>query len=143
MLYLWAKWLHIVAVISWMAGILYLYRLLIYLVERGSNPEVKSLLVLMARRLGRYITVPAMVITYVAGLGMVALNPEIAKGGWFGAKFLLVLLLTHFTVKALVLTGRYEKGLPNLPDSKRLRIYNEVPTVLMLVIVYLVLFKPF
>jgi len=141
--YLWFKWLHIVSVISWMAGILYLYRLLIYLAERGSQPEIKSLLVLMARRLFKYITVPAMVVSYLAGLAMVGLMPEIAKGGWFGAKFLLVLGLTHFTVKAGLLIGRFEKGVPNLPTSKRLRILNEVPTVLMLVIVWLVVFKAF
>ncbi|MBM4252565.1 MAG: TIGR00701 family protein [Deltaproteobacteria bacterium] len=142
-MYLWLKWLHVVSVISWMAGILYLYRLLIYLAERGSNGEIKDLLVLMARRLFKYITVPAAVVSYVAGLGMVAVMPEIAKGHWFGAKFILVLALTHFTVKAGLLVGRFEKGAANLPTSKKLRWLNEAPTVLMLVIVYLVLFKPF
>ncbi|MEN9835810.1 MAG: hypothetical protein RL011_2003 [Pseudomonadota bacterium] len=142
-MYLWLKWLHVVSVISWMAGILYLYRLLIYLAERGSNGEIKDLLVLMARRLFKYITIPAAVVSYVAGLGMVAVLPEIAKGHWFGAKFILVLALTHFTVKAGLLIGRFEKGAENLPTSKKLRWLNEAPTVLMLVIVYLVLFKPF
>ena len=142
-MYLWLKWLHVVSVISWMAGILYLYRLLIYLAERGANSEIKDLLVLMARRLFKYITIPAAVVSYVAGLGMVAVMPEIAKGHWFGAKFILVLALTHFTVKAGLLIGRFENGVENLPTSKRLRVLNEAPTVLMLLIVWLVLFKPF
>lgn len=142
-MYLWLKWLHVVSVISWMAGILYLYRLLIYLAERGANADIKGLLVLMARRLFKYITVPAAAVSYIAGLGMVAVMPAIAKGHWFGLKFILVLALTHYTVKAGLLIGRFEKGADNLPSSKRLRVLNEVPTVLMLVIVWLVLFKPF
>ena len=142
-MYLWLKWLHVVSVISWMAGILYLYRLLIYLAERGANADIKGLLVLMARRLFKYITVPAAAVSYIAGLGMVAVMPAIAKGHWFGLKFILVLGLTHYTVKAGLLIGRFEKGADNLPSSKRLRVLNEVPTVLMLVIVWLVLFKPF
>jgi putative membrane protein len=141
--YLWLKWLHIVAVISWMAGILYLYRLLVYLAERGSDPSNKELLLLMARRLFKAITLPAMIVSYVAGLGMVGLVPALGHQPWFMAKFVLVLLMTHLTAKAGLLIGRFASGAPKLPTSKRLRWLNEAPTVLLLVIVYLVIFKPF
>ena len=143
MAYLWFKWLHIVAVISWMAGILYLYRLLVYLAERGANADIKALLVLMARRLYKVITLPAMILAYVGGLAMVGLVPTIGHERWFMVKFVLVLLMTHFTVKAGLLIGRFATDAPNLPHSKRLRWLNEVPTILMLIIVYLVVFKPF
>ena len=143
MLFLWIKWLHIVAVISWMAGILYLYRLLIYLAERGSQPDIHDLLVLMARRLLKYITIPAATVAVASGFGMVALMPSLAASGWFGAKFLLVLGLLHFTAKAGLTLKRFAAHDPKVPTAKTLRILNEMPTLLMLVIVYLVLFKPF
>ena len=81
MLYLGFRWLHFVAVISWMAGILYLYRLLIYQAERGGSPESSELLTLMARRLYRYITRPAMIVSFVGGLGMLSQRPEVARTG--------------------------------------------------------------
>lgn len=142
--YLFWKWLHIVAVISWMAGILYLYRLLIYHSELGrSQPSIHELLSLMERRLYRYITVPAMTVAVAAGLFMVGLAPQIGQTGWFGAKFILVLILILATLYAgkLHQAGSLDPG--RLPRSKALRYLNEVPTILMLAIVALVVFKPF
>ena len=142
--YLFWKWLHIVAVISWMAGILYLYRLLIYHSERGrSQPSIHELLSLMERRLYRYITVPAMTVAVVAGLFMVGLAPQIGQTGWFGAKFILVLILILATLYAgkLHKTAAMDPG--RLPHAKALRYLYEVPTILMLAIVALVVFKPF
>lgn len=142
--YLFWKWLHIVAVIAWMAGILYLYRLLIYHRERGlSQPSTHELLSLMEMRLYRYITVPAMLVAVTAGLAMVAIAPGMARTGWFGTKFALVLFLILATLYAgkLHRAGLAEPG--SLPASRTLRILNEVPTLLMLLIVGLVVFKPF
>lgn len=143
MLYLFFKWLHIVAVISWMAGLLYLYRLLIYLRERSGNRDNKELLAMMARRLLKVITIPAAVVTFVAGAGMLGLQPALAATGWFGVKFLCVLLMLHFTAKAGLLIGRIERGEGKVPTSKALRIMNEMPTLLLLIIVWMVVFKPF
>lgn len=142
--YMFWKWLHIVAVISWMAGILYLYRLLIYHRERGvTDKNIHELLSLMEFRLYRFITVPAMVVAVVAGLAMVAMAPTIGHTTWFASKFFLVLLL----ILATLFAGRVHKsGTVNptrLPASRTLRILNEVPTILMLIIVALVVFKPF
>lgn len=142
-MYLFFKWLHLVAVISWMAGILYLYRLLIYEAERGAKPEIHELLILMARRLYRYITVPAMVVSFVGGAGMLTLNPSLFLTGWLTIKLLCVLALALATRHAGVLVGQFDQRLPNLPTSKRLRLLNEVPTLLMLIIVGMAVFRPF
>jgi putative membrane protein len=143
MLYLFAKWLHIVAVISWMAGLLYLYRLLIYLAERGENKDNHALLCLMARRLYKVITIPAMIVAVLAGFSMVGMQPAIGASGWFMVKFVAVLGMLHFTVKGGRLVGRFEQRSPKVPTSRALRIMNEIPTILMLIIVAMVVFKPF
>ncbi len=142
--YLFWKWLHIVAVISWMAGILYLYRLLIYHSERGTKEHsVHELLSLMELRLYRYITIPAMIVAAFAGLFMVALVPDLGRAGWFGIKFALVLVLMLATFYAGKLQRDASIDPRRLPASRTLRLLNEVPTILMLAIVAFVVFKPF
>lgn len=144
MLYLSLKWLHFIGLISWMAGILYLYRLLVYQAERGENPEVGALLTLMSRRLLKFITTPAMVVTYCAGIGMIMVNIGVIKGtSWFYVKFLMLLGMSGMTGYAGALIKKFEKREGNLPSSKTLRILNEVPTVLLLIIVALAVFRPF
>ena len=137
------------AVISWMAGVLYLYRLFVYHTENLGKQEIHELLTVMETRLMKYITRPAMIVTWVAGLAMVFLIPQAAAGGWFGLKFILVLALTFSSekggayVKKLAKYGMSEDASQHIPSSKKFRILNEVPTVLMIVIVALVIFKPF
>ena len=143
-MYLWMKWLHIVAVISWMAGILYLYRLLIYHRERGvSSSEIHELLKLMEYRLYRYITIPAMIIAAIAGTLMIVLNGDLLIGGWLWAKLLFVAGLMASTLYAGSIVRQAAINPQTLPTSRFLRVANEVPTVLMLVIVGLVVFKAF
>ncbi|MEY4631381.1 MAG: protoporphyrinogen oxidase HemJ [Pseudomonadota bacterium] len=142
--YLFWKWLHIVAVIAWMAGILYLYRLFVYHSERGrTDRTVHDLMTLMEMRLYRYITIPAMLTAVTAGLAMVAVAPDLARTGWFTIKFLVVFGLIGATLYAgqIHKAGAAEPG--SLPPSRNLRILNEVPTLLMLIITALVVFKPF
>ena len=147
--FLLLKWLHIVAVISWMAGILYLYRLFVYHAENIGKKDIHDLLKVMEKRLMKFITRPAMIITWMAGLGMVYLVPSIAQGGWFVTKFLLVIGLTFVSEKAgtyikkFAVYGLEVGGAEKIPTAKMFRILNEVPTVLMLLIVGLVVFKPF
>jgi protoporphyrinogen IX oxidase len=144
MMYLWMKWLHIIAVISWMAGILYLYRLLIYHRERGVNSrEIHDLLSLMEYRLYTYITRPAMWVSFLAGVVMIWLNPLLLSGGWLHVKLTAVVLLMGATHAAGKLSRLASVKPDSLPSSKALRIANEVPTVLMLVIVGMVVFKAF
>jgi putative membrane protein len=149
MTFLFFKWLHIVAVISWMAGILYLYRLFVYHAENLGKAEIHNLLTVMESRLMKYITRPAMIVTWIAGFAMVFLNPSIAAGHWFSTKFILVFILTFSSekgggyVRKFAKHGMEQNASELLPSSKKFRIYNEVPTILMLIIVALVVFKPF
>lgn len=145
MMFFWVKWAHIVSVICWMAGILYLYRLLVYHTERGiKSVDNHALLTLMEQRLYRYITLPAMAGTWIAGIWMISLQPGLWTGGkWLHLKFGLVILLTGATHAAGAMMRKFQTENAVIPSGKKLRILNEVPTVLMLAIVWLVVFKPF
>ena len=134
--------LHVLAIISWMAGILYLYRLLIYASEnRKDHPKVEELLKTMSRRLLKAITIPAMVVSWMAGLWMSWLNPGLWHMPWFHTKFTCVILLTLSTLYAWKLVRAVQTG-DVLPQGKTLRFLNEVPTLLMIVIVIMVIIKP-
>lgn len=134
--------LHVIAIISWMAGILYLYRLLIYASEYGQKAgEVQDLLRIMSRKLLRIITIPAMIISWIAGLSMVALKPTLFSESWFIIKFVCVLGMSAFTMLAAKQTRFFQTGIP-LYKGKTLRYLNEGPTVLMIIIVCMVILKP-
>lgn len=144
MAYLWLKWLHIISVISWMAGVLYLFRIFVYHAGYGKKSDDNhELLKLMAYRLYNYITVPAMVFTWIAGLGMVSMNAGILSSGWFMTKFLLVILMTGVTLYGGTVATLFAVKSENTPSEKNMRIVNEIPTLLMFAIVWLVLFKYF
>ena len=141
-MYLSFKALHIIAVISWMAGILYLYRLFIYHTENQGDSSRTQLLSVMENRLYKYITVPAMLVSWFAALCMLSLNPALFKLGWFHAKLLLVIILTATTLYAWKIKQQLQQA--NFRHtSRQLRFLNEVPTLLMIVIVLLVVFRPF
>lgn len=137
--YLWTKTAHLVFVIAWMAGVFYLPRILVNIVEAGDAPTVRARLVLMGRRLYRFGHV---MFGLAVALGLVLWLHFGMSGGWLHAKLLLVaLLLAHFIV-----AGRWLKGADAgraLPSSRTLRWFNELPVVLLVAIVYLVLAKPF
>ena len=137
--YLWTKTAHLVFVFAWVAAGFYLPRLLVNLAEAGDEPSVRARLVLMGRRLYRFGHV-MFGLAVAAGLAL-WFGFGIA-GGWLHAKLLLVaLLLAHFIV-----AGRWLKGVNGgrpLPSAKALRLFNELPVLLLVGIVYLVLAKPF
>jgi putative membrane protein len=138
----WFLCLHLVAVISWMAGILYLYRLVIYHADEKEQ-VVRARFEVMERRLYRAITVPAMIAAYVAGAAMIALDPGYyARAHWFQGKLALVVLLTGSTIYAGRTVKRLRDGKPIL-RSRSYRVLNEVPTLLMIGIILLVILKPF
>ncbi len=142
--YLWIKALHVMAVISWMAGIFYLPRLFVYHVERAKGrTEREEIFQTMERKLIRGIMNPAMIVTWVCGLLMVWIGGRaIYAEPWFMIKFLLVCLMTGFhhwcslERKALA-RGNYRH------DGRYYRMMNEVPTLLMVGIVIIVIVKPF
>jgi len=140
-LYLWIKALHIIAVISWMAGLLYLPRLFIYHTDAPVGSVQSETFKVMEQRLIRLIMNPAMMITWVLGLYL-AWSVYGFSGGWLHAKIALVIALTvthvYFSRSAKAF-GRDENRRP----ARHWRLMNEVPTVLMIVIVILVVVKPF
>ncbi|MFW7381447.1 MAG: CopD family protein [Oligoflexus sp.] len=134
--------IHVIAIISWMAGILYLYRLLIYATEkRAEHEKIESLLQLMSFRLWKYITLPAMIIAWVAGLTMLFINTSLWSMIWMQIKLVSVVLLTASTIYAAYLVKIFNRG-QNLPAGKTLRFLNEVPTLFMVIIVVMVIVRP-
>ncbi|WP_395449131.1 protoporphyrinogen oxidase HemJ [Aminobacter sp. UC22_36] len=139
--YPWAKAIHIIAVISWMAGMLYLPRLFVYHAEAEKGSVQSETFKVMERRLLRAIINPAMIVTWVFGLWLAWKGFGFA-GGWLHAKLGAVLLLSgvHGYLSASVRRFAEDR---NEKPSRHWRIVNEIPTVLMIVIVILVVVKPF
>src|SRR5579871_2351725 len=135
------KSLHIVAVISWMAGVLYLYRLVVYHVAEREE-VVRARLAVMERRLWRAITLPAMVAAILFGGAMVALDPSLLRAHWLHSKLGLVALLVAATLYARRASRRLADGRA-VASERHFRVANEIPTLLMILIVLLVVFKPF
>ncbi len=140
-MYEWIKALHVIAVISWMAGMLYLPRLFVYHCEAEIGSKQSETFKVMERRLLKAIINPAMIVTWLAGLWLVW-QGHWYKAGWFHAKFALVLAMSavHGILSARVRDFAADK---NTRSQKFYRIINEIPTVLMIAIVILVIVKPF
>jgi protoporphyrinogen IX oxidase len=140
-MYEWIKALHIVAVIAWMAGMLYLPRLFVYHCETEAGSKQSETFKVMERRLLRVIINPAMIVTWLAGLYL-AFSGHWFSSGWLHAKLALVILLSgvHGFFSRCVKDFATDR---NTRSQKFYRIINEVPTVLMIVIVILVVVKPF
>ena len=140
--YLLFKSLHLIAVISWMAGLLYLPRIFVYHVENSKNQNTTSTFKTMERKLYFYIMTPAMILTWIFGLILISfLGFEVIFTLWIKLKLLLVVLLTlyHFYLAALLNDFKLNE---NTKSSKFFRIINEVPTILLILIVFIVVFKP-
>jgi len=145
-MYEWVKALHIIAVIAWMAGMLYLPRLFVYHCAAEKGSVQSETFKVMERRLLRAIINPAMIATFVFGLWLAWLGPD-SRYGWFASPWLwakIVLVLALSAVHGLL--TRWMKDFAadrNRHSQKFYRIINEVPTVLMILIVFLVVLKPF
>ena len=140
-MYEWIKALHIIAVIAWMAGMLYLPRLFVYHCEAEIGSKQSETFKVMERRLMRAIINPAMIVTWLAGLYL-AWSGHWFSSGWLHGKLALVILLSG--VHGFF--SRWRKDFEadrNTRSQKFFRIINEVPTVLMIGIVILVVVKPF
>jgi putative membrane protein len=146
MTYQWIKAFHIIAVIAWMAGMLYLPRLFVYhcAAERGSVQS--ETFKVMERRLLRAIMNPAMIATWLLGLWLAWLGPD-SRYGWFASPWLqakIVLVLVLSAMHGMVARWVKDFGADRNPHSQRFyRIINEVPTILMIGIVLLAVLKPF
>jgi protoporphyrinogen IX oxidase len=142
--YHWLKALHIIAVISWMAGMLYLPRLFVYHTRVKPGSEASELFKVMERKLMRVIINPAMIATWILGLWLSfhinAFDP--VNGYWLHAKVTLVLVLSALHG----MMSRHRKAFErdkNMKSERYFRIFNEIPAVLMVIIVLLVVLRPF
>jgi putative membrane protein len=138
---LWLKALHIMAVISWMAGLLYLPRLFVYHAEAGAGSPQSETFKVMEARLLRYIMRPAMIVVWLTG-PLLAWQMGMLRDGWFWAKMLCVVGLTVAHDRFAWYARAFAKD-ENVRDARFFRVLNEVPTVLMVLIVVLVVVKPF
>ena len=140
--YLLFKSLHLIAVISWMAGLLYLPRIFVYHVENIEKKEATNIFEVMERKLFFYIMRPAMILSWFFGLVLIYLNGiEIFSHVWFQIKIVLMLFLSAYNDylgKCLVAL----KNSKNTRSAKFFRIINEIPTVILIIVVFLAIFKP-
>ncbi|MDX2157801.1 MAG: protoporphyrinogen oxidase HemJ [Hyphomicrobiaceae bacterium] len=139
--YDWLKALHVIAIISWMAGMLYLPRLFIYHCDAEKGSQQSETFKVMEGRLLRIIINPAMIVSWVTGLWL-AWQSGFWKAGWFHGKFLLVIAMSavHGYFSASVRAFAEDR---NVKPPRHWRIVNEAPTLLMIGIVILVIVKPF
>ena len=140
--YLLFKSLHLIAFVSWMAGLLYLPRIFVYHVENKDKKETTDIFKVMEKRLFFYIMRPAMILTWIFGLILIYLNGiEIFFQLWMLLKIVLVILLSvynDYLGKCLLSL----KNNSNTRSAKFFRIINEIPTVILIFVVFLVIFKP-
>jgi putative membrane protein len=136
---LYAKALHLLFIISWMAGIFYLPRIFVHYVEgRGAGEDVRRLKV-MARRLYHFTSVMAV---FALGTGVWLMMAYGFRGGWLHAKLLMVALLVAYHISARVYMKRMQRDAA-LPSATALRWYNELPLLILVAILWLVVLKPF
>ena len=141
-IYLTYKALHLIAVISWMAGLLYLPRIFVYHTENQTNKNISDVFKIMERKLYFYIMTPAMIISWIFGLLLIgSIGFEQLSTYWLKAKLVLVLLLTIYHLYLGVFLKKFEMDV-NTKSSKFFRFFNEVPTILLILIIFIVIFKP-
>ena len=140
--YLLFKALHLISVISWMAGLLYLPRIFVYHVENFEKKETIKIFKTMERKLYNYIMMPAMMLSWLFGILLIhSLGFSVFGELWMQIKIISVVIMTfyHFSL------GKYLNDFAidnNQKTSKFFRIYNEIPTVILIVVIFVVIFKP-
>ena len=140
--YLLFKSLHLIAVISWMAGLLYLPRIFVYHVENMDNEKTSRIFKTMEKRLMLYIMNPAMTLSWLFGILLIlAHGTEIYSNLWVQLKLSLVIILTiyHYILGGYL--KKFEKN-ENIKTAKFFRIINEIPTVLLILIIFIIIYKP-
>jgi putative membrane protein len=141
-MYLLFKSLHLIAVVSWMAGLLYLPRIFVYHVENLKKKETTDIFEIMEKRLFFYIMRPAMILTWIFGIILIyIIGFELFSYLWVQIKLTLIIIMSiyhEYLGKCLISL----KLRTNTKSSKFFRIINEVPTVLLILIVFIVIFKP-
>ena len=141
-MYLLFKSLHLIAIVSGMAGLLYLPRIFVYHVENNEKKEAVNIFVIMEKKLYFYIMYPAMFFSWIFGLVLISITGFYSLSFlWLKLKLIFVILLTIYHLYL----GKCIKELKentNQKSSKFFRIFNEIPTILLILIVFIVIFKP-
>ena len=135
------KSLHLISIISWMVGLLYLPRLFVYHNDTKNNSEMDSTFLLMEYRLLNFIMTPALCVTYLLGFILLYENLYFFSETYFLLKLFLVFCLTIFHLYLSILYKDFKKGY-RIKETKFYRIINEVPTILMILIILLIIIKP-
>ena len=140
--YLTIKALHLIAVISWMAGLLYLPRIYVYHVENSQNKDVINIFQVMEKRLYFYIMRPAMILTWIFGIILIYLGGiEIFSQLWLQSKLVLVILLSIYHEYLGKCLYSLKNG-TNTRSAKYFRVINEIPTIILILVIFTVIFKP-
>ena len=140
--YLFFKSLHLIVVISWMAGLLYLPRIFVYHSENMKSNEICTVFKTMERKLYNYIMIPTMILSWLFGLILISIiGFENLSLKWLQIKLILIIFLTlyHFYLGAILVNFKNDI---NKKTSKFYRWLNEVPTIILIFVVFVVIFKP-
>ncbi|CAM2008016.1 protoporphyrinogen oxidase HemJ [Acanthopleuribacter pedis] len=139
-MYLSLKALHLIAMVTWFAGLFYMFRLFVYHTENKDDAGCVTMLKTMERKLYKIITVPGMVATFVFGFSMLAMQPHLFKQPWLHIKLTMLLMLAGYTGFVGKTRRRFEKDDVYL-TSKQCRLLNEVPTLFLVGIVFTAVFR--
>ena len=140
--YLLFKSLHLISVISWMAGLLYLPRIFVYHAENSDNRKISDVFKIMEKKLYFYIMTPAMILSWIFGLLLIhSIGFQQLGQTWMVLKIIFVILLTlyHFYLGKNLNQFKFDQ---NTNSHKFYRLINEIPTILLILIVFVVIFKP-
>ncbi len=140
--YLLFKSLHLISVISWMAGLLYLPRIFVYHAENSDNRKISDVFKIMEKKLYYYIMTPAMILSWIFGLLLIhSIGFQQLGQTWMVLKIIFVILLTlyHFYLGKNLNQFKFDQ---NTNSHKFYRLINEIPTILLILIVFVVIFKP-
>ena len=140
--YLLFKSLHLISVISWMAGLLYLPRIFVYHAQNSSEKKASEIFKTMERKLFFYIMTPAMILSWIFGVILIhSIGFQQIGQTWMILKIILVIILTlyHFYLGKILAQFKIDQ---NIHSHKYYRIINEIPTLLLILIVFVVVFKP-
>ncbi len=140
--YLTLKALHLIAVISWMAGLLYLPRIFVYHAEKNSETNVSEVFKTMEFKLYNYIMMPAMILSWIFGLLLISsIGFDQLSNFWLILKFIFVVILTAYHFFLGTCLNKFRRN-ENKLSSRFFRVFNEIPTLLLILIIFLVVFKP-
>ena len=140
--YLTLKALHLVAIISWMAGLLYLPRIFVYHSENSSEKKITEIFKTMEFKLYNYIMMPAMVLSWIFGLLLISsIGFDQLSNKWLILKIVFVIILTFYHFFLGICLNNFKND-ENKYSSKFFRVFNEIPTILLILIIFIVVFKP-